>query len=101
MQRRRLILSKLGWSAALTTLLLAVAIGLNVASGAPSIIEVRVHASSDDSEERPVGTISTGSADLDLVEDSTEGIQIVGIRFSRVEADPGIIDGSICPRSIV
>jgi uncharacterized protein YjiK len=50
--------------------------------GGPTILDVRVSASSDDAEENAAGTVKTGSPDLQLVQATT--LQTVGMRFNNI-----------------
>ncbi len=50
--------------------------------GATEIFERRVSAGSDDAEEKPSGSVSLTSSDLELVNDG--GLQTVGIRFTGI-----------------
>ena len=52
-----------------------------------TVLEVRVASSSDDAEEKPSGSVSTSSSDLELVEESST--QTVGIRFNGVALPHG------------
>ena len=54
------------------------------------VVQIRVSARSDDAEEGINGAVSTGSSDLELVNDgATLGDQLVGIRFTGVAIPPG------------
>jgi hypothetical protein len=54
----------------------------------PTVLEVRVAASSDDAEEAiPSGTITLTSPDLEMVRDATD--QVIGMRFVGVTIPPG------------
>ncbi|MCP3914994.1 MAG: hypothetical protein GY711_05525 [bacterium] len=54
-----------------------------------SVVEVRIDEESDDAEEEPDGTVSLGSSDLELVEDSL--LQTVGLRFRAPQLPPGAV----------
>ncbi|HXV59211.1 MAG TPA: Ig-like domain-containing protein [Vicinamibacteria bacterium] len=58
-------------------------VNVAVAEPAPTTVEVRVGSSSDDAEEKPTGSVSLASSDLELVEEGS--IQTVGIRFGGVD----------------
>jgi hypothetical protein len=51
------------------------------------MIDVRVNAGSDDAEEKPDGTMSVGSSDLEIVYNN--GNQIIGMRFNNVNIPQG------------
>ena len=54
-----------------------------------STIEVRVSTGNDDAEERSDGRMNRGSNDLELINCSSRGDQIVGIRFQNVQVPQG------------
>ncbi len=53
--------------------------------GAPSVFEVRISSGLDDVEESSTGSVSTGSSDLELVNDGSTGDQTVGLRFTGID----------------
>ena len=53
----------------------------------PITVDVQVAASSDDAEERPSGSVTLTSSDLELTQDGTNQ-QIVGMRFTGVSLPP-------------
>ncbi|MCB9290593.1 MAG: metallophosphoesterase [Lewinellaceae bacterium] len=55
----------------------------------PVITCSRIDASSDDGEERPSGSITLTSGDLELVDDGTQGSQVVGMRFNGLNVPQG------------
>ena len=55
--------------------------------GGPGTIEVRVNAGSDDAEERPSGSVTLTSSDLELTQDKTNQ-QVVGMRFTGLNIPP-------------
>ncbi len=57
------------------------------AAADPTVVEVRVSASSDDAEEEASGSVSRSSSDLELVQESST--QTVGIRFNGVHIPQG------------
>ena len=59
-----------------------------VGAGGEVTVEQRVATRSDDAEERPNGSITTNSSDLEMVNDSG-GNQTVGMRFTDVELPQG------------
>ena len=64
-------------------------IGVTVTGGGDAtIVEYRVSARSDDAEERPGGSVTRGSTDLELVYDGG-GNQTVGLRFNGVAIPQG------------
>ena len=69
----------------------------SVATGqsGPTVLEVRVDASSDDAEEREGGNVSLGSSDLELVFDGDD--QTVGVRFTGIGVPQGatIVDAYV------
>jgi hypothetical protein len=62
-------------------------VDITVSSGALTVFEVRVAASSDDAEERTTGRVSLTSGDLELVFD--KDIQAVGMRFNGITIPQG------------
>ena len=63
-------------------------IGLMLGTARPvEALEVRVAASTDDAEEKPSGSMSLTSSDLELVFDGSD--QTVGMRFNAVTIPPG------------
>jgi len=60
-----------------------------LAQPAPTTVEVRVAANSDDAEESSSGSVSLTSSDLEMVYDN--GRQTVGVRFSGVAIPPRAI----------
>ena len=55
----------------------------------PITIEVQVAASSDDAEERPSGSVTLTSSDLELTHDGSNQQQVVGMRFTGLNIPPG------------
>ncbi|MCB9048936.1 MAG: metallophosphoesterase [Lewinellaceae bacterium] len=51
----------------------------------------RVSTGSDDAEERPSGSVSLTSGDLELVNDPGLGNQVVGLRFNGLNIPPGVL----------
>jgi hypothetical protein len=58
------------------------------ATAVPTVIDVRVAASSDDAEESSGGSVSLTSSDLELVTDGTV-VQTVGVRFRSLAIPKG------------
>ncbi|MDH3296067.1 MAG: hypothetical protein OER95_17250, partial [Acidimicrobiia bacterium] len=59
-----------------------------VSINAPTVFETRVGSSSDDAEERPSGSVSLNSSDLELIQDKNNQ-QVVGVRFTGIEVPQG------------
>ena len=64
-------------------------VSITVNPSTPTIIEVRVSASSDDAEERSAGRMRLTSSDLELVYDGVD--QMVGMRFNGMSIPQGAI----------
>ena len=67
--------------------LLTVSLDVSVID-ATSSLEVRVSADNDDAEERPSGSTSLGSSDLELTTDKSN-VQLVGMRFNGIDIPQG------------
>lgn len=70
-------------------------VNITVTPIAPTIIEVRVSAASDDAEEKPTGRVTLNSSDLELIFDKVD--QMVGMRFTGVNIPIGatIVDAYV------
>ena len=55
----------------------------------PITVEVQIAASSDDAEERPSGSVTLTSSDLELTHDGSNQQQVVGMRFPGLNIPPG------------
>jgi hypothetical protein len=64
------------------------AVNLTITPAGPTVLEVRVTASSDDAEERSTGRVSLTSSDLELVYDKE--LQKVGMRFNGITIPRGV-----------
>ncbi|MCB0597261.1 MAG: right-handed parallel beta-helix repeat-containing protein [Phaeodactylibacter sp.] len=63
----------------------------------PVTICSRINSSSDDAEERASGTVNTANNDLELTDDTDQGIQTVGMRFNGLNIPQGatIVDAYV------
>jgi hypothetical protein len=59
-----------------------------ISVNAPTIIEVRIGSGADDAEERPSGSVSLNSSDLELIQDGSKA-QVVGVRFPGITIPQG------------
>ena len=57
----------------------------------PTFTCVRVSTGDDDGEERNSGSVSLSSSDLELVEDPSQGAQVVGMRFTGLNLPQGAV----------
>jgi hypothetical protein len=57
----------------------------------PTVVEVRIAASTDDAEERSSGSVSLTSSDIELVDDDTSAGQTVGLRFAGLDIPQGAV----------
>jgi hypothetical protein len=65
------------------------AVGPVEGTGTSDVVQVRIAARADDAEESADGVVSTGSSDLELVNDGSAGDQTVGLRFTGVAIPQG------------